>query len=246
LNPEATDSVEAFMENRPIRTTTFKIALLFLLTGSLLPALAQTEDGEQPRPMSPAELAADSDVVALVQLDRVNYETRRGFPVRGSAWVKVLVRYKVPEPMARIRIVEEGFGGDRCYFDDEIPMWREQPRYLMFLKRENRDFTGHRGCCKLEVLVTRDNRYAVRWPQDNLVLDETGRQLIRELDFHGTGAFVDVSEMTSIRREDIAKKYYLEDAGDNNFRYTRGILLEDFRQLLGDENLTMDRQLRGR
>ncbi|MFU8833472.1 MAG: hypothetical protein ACNA7J_15140 [Wenzhouxiangella sp.] len=225
--------------------TSPKLFLIALLVWFLLPTLALAED-EPPRAMTPAELAADSDVVVLVQLDRVNYEFRRGFPVKGSAWVKVLVRYKVPEPMDRIRIVEQGFGDDRCYFD-EIPMWQEQPRYLMFLNRdEERDFRGHRDGCKLEVLVTRDNRYAVRWPQDALVLDEAGEQLVRELDFHGAGAFVDVSEMTSIRREDLQEKYYLEDVGDNNYRYTRGILLEDFRQLLGEENLTMDRQIRGR
>jgi hypothetical protein len=220
------------------------LILLFviLLLTLALPGYAETES----RPLTPAELAAESDLVVLVQVDRVNYEYRRGFPVEGRAWLKVLVRYKVPQPIDLVRLVEEGFGEDRCYFAD-TPMWEEPPRYLLFANQvERRNFEGNRNGCKLEVVVTRDNQYAVRWPQDNLNLDEDGLALVRELEFQGPGASIDVSEMTSIRREDMMERYYLEDAGDQRYRYTRGILLEDFRQLLGEENLTLDRQQRGR
>jgi hypothetical protein len=218
----------------------YLIALLLLL-----PALALAEDSS-PRAMSPAELAADSDLVVLAQLDRVNYEKRRGFAVEGTAWLNVLVRYKVPQPIDRIRLVEEGFGDDRCYFED-VPMWLEMPRYLLFLNQaEGRNFEGNRNGCKLEVLVTRDNRYTVRWPQDGLHLDSEDEALVQELEFHGPNATIDVSEMTSIRREDLQQRYFLVDAGDGNYRYTRGILLEDFRKLLGEDNLTQDRQTRGR
>lgn len=211
----------------------------------LLPALTLAEE-PTPRAMSPAELAKDSDLVVLAQLDRVNYEKRRGFAVEGTAWLNVLVRYKVPQPVDRIRLVEEGFGDDRCYFED-VPLWLEMPRYLLFLNQtEGRSFEGNRNGCKLEVLVTRDNRYAVRWPQDSLHLDAEGEALVQELDFHGPNATVDVSEMTSIRREDMQQRYFLVDAGDGHYRYTRGILLEDFRKLLGQDNLTQDRQTRGR
>jgi hypothetical protein len=211
----------------------------------LLPALLLAEDTPPPR-MTPAELAADSDLVVLAQLDRVNYEERRGFPVKGTAWLNVLVRYKVDQPIDMIRLVEEGFGPDRCYFDD-IPMWQELPRYLLFLNRtEGRSFEGNRNGCKLEVLVTRDNRYAVRWPQENLHLDAAGEALVQELDFHGPNAFVDVSEMTSIRREDLTERYFLVEDEQGRFRYSRGIPIEDFRTLLGAENLTQDRQLRTR
>jgi hypothetical protein len=216
------------------------IALLLLL-----PATLMAEETTS-RALSPAELAADSDVVVLAQLDRVNYEMRRGFPVEGRAWLKVLVRYKVPQPLDLVRVGEEGFSDDRCYFD-EVPMWKELPRYLLFLNQdEGRGFRGNRNGCKLDVLVTSDNRYAVRWPQDNLHLDTFGESLVQELDFHGPSAFVDVSEMTSIRREDLQQRYFLADDGEGRYRYTRGILLEDFRQLLGEDNLTQDRQIRGR
>lgn len=223
--------------------------LLFLLPAFAL-AEESTPDAEESTPvaMSPAELAADSDLVVLAQLDRVNYEKRRGFPVEGTAWFNVLVRYKVPQPIDRIRLVEEGFGEDRCYFEN-VPMWLELPRFLLFLNQaEGRNFEGNRNGCKLEVLVTRDNRYAVRWPQEGLHLTaEEEEQWVRELDFHGPSAYVDVSEMTSIRREDVQERYFLATDDENRrYRYTRGILLEDFRRLLGEENLTQDRQQRGR
>lgn len=234
VNPAAEKHVKAVMK-RPM--------LLFLLL--ILPFLALAEQADRVQ-MTPAELAADSDLVVLAQVDRVDYEYRRGFPVEGRAWLKVLVRYKVPEPLDYLRVAEEGLGDDRCYFAD-TPMWQELPRYLVFLNTdEGRGFSGNRNGCRLDVLVTGDNRYAVRWPQDGLILDESGLGLVQELEFQGPGAFVDVREMTSIRRDDLQERYFLVDAGSGKYRYSRGILLEDFRQLLGEENLTTDRRQRGR
>ena len=77
------------------------IAVSLLLTGSLwLPPVAgQDETEAEYQPLHPSQLAAESDAVVLAQVDRVNYETRRGFPVSGAAWIRVLVRYKVPSPI---------------------------------------------------------------------------------------------------------------------------------------------------
>lgn len=226
------------------------IAVSLLLAGSLwLSPVSGQDDAEteaEYQPLHPSQLAAESDAVVLAQVDRVNYETRRGFPVSGAAWIRVLVRYKVPSPIDFVKVAEEGFGPDRCYFDDG-PMWEELPRYLVFLNRADKhEFEGHRGGCKLEVLVTDDNRYAVRWPQEGLVLNPEDEALIQELTFQGPGAYVDVSEMTSIGREDLLREYHMVDTGDNRYRYTRGIRLEDFREhLIGSDNLTRDRQQRG-
>jgi len=189
-------------------------------------------------PLHPAQLAAESDVVVLAQLDRLDYERRRGFPVSGSGWARVLLRYKVQDPIDLVRIVEEGFGPDRCYFPD-VPLWQELPRFLLFLNRgEGRDYTGHRGGCMLEVLVTDNNSYAVRWPQDDLVLNDDELALIEELAFVGPGSTRDVSEMTSISREALLRDYSMEDIGEFTFRYTRGIPLSVFRkQIIGSEAL---------
>jgi hypothetical protein len=222
---------------------------LLILLLSLNPPLAlanEPEEGDSPPDLHPSELASESDLVAVVQVDRTDYERRRGAPVAGTAWLEMLLPYKVPRPIDRVRIVEEGYGEDRCYFDD-VPLWAEQPRYIVFLKAaEKGDFEGHRSGCKLDVLVTADNRYAVRWPQDDLHLDESDEALVQELEFVGPGSAVDVTEMTSIRRDDLQQRYRLEDAGDGQYRYTLGIPLEDFRLLLGADNMTLDRQQLGR
>ena len=215
----------------------------------LLPALVladEAEDDAPPPERHPSELASESDLVALVQVDRTHYERKRGAPVAGTAWLEVLLPYKVERPIDRIRLIEEGFGEDRCYFDD-APLWAEQPRYLVFLTAADKgNFEGHRSTCKLHVVVTTNNRYAVRWPQDDLHLEASDEALIQELEFIGPGSTIDVSEMTSIRRDNLQKRYLLADAGDGRYRYTRGILLEDFRTLLGADNLTLDRQQLGR
>jgi hypothetical protein len=229
----------------------FAIPLLVALLASA-PSWAQDEQAasaetdETVTRLHPSQLAAESDLVVLGQLDRLDYERRRGFPVGGTAWVDVLVRYKVPQPIDLVRIVEEGFGPDRCYFPD-VPLWQELPRYLLFLKRgEGRDYVGHRAGCMLEVLVTADNRYAVRWPQDALILKEDELELVEELDFIGPGATMDATDTTSIGRAELIEDYYMEDLGDRTLRYTRGIPLEVFRErIMGSEALTRDRQQRG-
>jgi len=210
-----------------------------------LPCLASGQDPSaqiaSERLMHPSRLASDSDLVALVQLERLDYERRRGFPVGGHAWAEVLIRYKAPQAIDLVRIEEEGLGPDRCYFPD-LPLWQELPRYLVFLQRaDDRNFSGHRGGCMIEVLVTADHRYAVRWPQDGLVLEEDELELVEALDFIGPGATVDVTDTTSIGRASLIEDYAMEDVGNRQFRYTRGIPLEVFRErIVGRDALTRD------
>jgi len=186
----------------------------------------------------PSQRAQQSDFVALIQLERLDYERRRGFPVGGRAWAEVLIRYKSDQPIDLLRIEEEGLGPERCYFPD-VPLWQELPRFLVFLHRaEGQDFRGHRGGCMLEVLVTADNRYAVRWPQDRLTLREEDRRWIETLDFVGPGSTIDGDEFTSIRRDQLVRDYAMEEIEGRRLRYTRGIPLETFRrEILGPDAL---------
>jgi len=179
-----------------------------------------------------AHRAATSDVIVLARLDRTDYQTRRGIPVGGTAWVEVLLNYKSPHPVERLKIIEQGVGEDRCYFP-EAPLWAEPARFLLFLQSgENNGFRGHPDGCMLAVLVTRDNRYAVRWPQHGLSIDPSHLHLIRDLDFHGPGAFVDPRGMSRRERSDLMVRYAMVETIDQRLRYTRGVLLEDFRVLL--------------
>lgn len=218
-----------------------KILIALLLS---LFATAWAEPARELR--TPAELAAESDYVVLARLEMYEYETRRDIPVEGKSWFDVLVPYKVPRPTHRIRVVEEGFGDEKCYFD-HVPLWEEMPRFLLFLIRGDKgDIRGHPDGCAVPVLVTTDNQYVVRWPLDTIALHEDAEDLVQEFNFHGAGAFIDLREETSIRREQIVENQYLVKTEDGRYRYTRGIPLSDFRQLLGEENLTRDRIQRGR
>jgi hypothetical protein len=215
------------------------MALLSL--GSVQHAQGQAADApvNETATLHPSRLAAESDLVALIQLERLDYERRRGIPVGGKAWAEILIGYKSDDDIDLLRIEEEGLGPDRCYFP-EVPLWQELPRYLVFLQRaDGHDFRGHRGGCMLEVLVTADSRYAVRWPQDRLLLDDDQLSLVETLDFVGPGATVDGAELTSIRREELIRDYAMEEIDDRQLRYTRGIPLEIFRrQVIGRDALS--------
>jgi hypothetical protein len=225
-----------------------KNILFILMLVLLFPLASMAEDEEErerDRPPTPFELAAESDYVVMARLLIYEYEQRRDIPVEGKTWFDVLVPYKVPRPVNRLRVVEEGFGDDKCYFDD-IALYEDMPRYLLFLITDDEgDVRGHPDVCALPILVTTDNRYVVRWPITRVTLDDDVEDLVQEFEFHGTGAFIDLSEMTSLRREDTIEELDLVQIERGKYRYTRGILLEDFRQLLGAENLTRDRIQRG-
>lgn len=225
--------------------------VLALILTLVLPHPASAQEADSPasaeRPLHPSQLALESDLVALIQLERLSYDRRRGFPVGGHAWADVLIRYKAEQPIDLLRIEEQGLGPDRCYFPD-VPLWQELPRYLVFLHRAgDRDFTGHRGGCMLEVLVTADHRYAVRWPQVGLVLNDDELELVETLEFIGPGATIDGAELTSLRREALMRDDAMEQAAGTALRYTRGIPLEVFRErIMGNQALARDGRQRGR
>ncbi|QKK03353.1 MAG: hypothetical protein HND55_12210 [Pseudomonadota bacterium] len=213
------------------------LALLALLTAS-----APGPADETPRPL--AKVAAESDWIVLAQLNVFDYEQRRGIPVSGETWFDVLLPYKVPQPAERLKVTEEGFGEGTCYFD-EAKLWNELPRYLLFLVEDEGELRGHPDGCSLPVLITADNRYAVRWPIRQFDLGNEAEALVREFDFQGPGAFVDLDDMTSIQRERRIESDFLAPVDDGRYRYTRGIEMEDFRSLIA-EHLTRDRLQRGR
>lgn len=210
--------------NSTIPGTRTALAGLALMAASLATSAAAAP---------PERLAAESDMVVLAQLERVDYEYTRGFPVDGRAWFKVLIPYKMSKPMERIIVHESGLKDIECYFPDD-PRALEQPRYLLFLQeREDGKLWGHPEGCFLEILVTGSGRYAVRWPQDFLELSEEGRALVQELTFQGPLARIDASDETRTARADQAERYHMRIDG-TDLHYTRGILLGDFRPLMGD------------
>lgn len=206
-----------------------------------LPVIAQ-DDEQTPERLSPADLAAASEVIVLAQLIYVDYERPRDSPVEGIARFDVLLPYKVPHPVNRLTVFEEGVKDIECYFPEE-PAAGEQRRYLLFLVPDpdkDERYRGNPHGCALEVLTTRENHYAVRWPQDTVVLDDEAEALVRELDFYGPGSRIDATTMTSTSIERRAENDAMKQV-EGHLVYTRGILLGEFRRLMGEAGVTPDR-----
>lgn len=209
-------------------------------------------------PGSLAELAQAADAVALVQVRDTDYLRRREIPVSGSAYLGVLIAYKPDEPGDLLEVYERGLHAQECYFPNPT-VFEEGRRYLVFLRRDSENPERFRGLpqgCAIDVLVGRDNRYAVRMPVDGLALAEAQREVLRALaqplDFSDPYAVVDDEALTPAERDAMRAAgqiapYPAEPPDDGapaatplppspstprQWSYTRGIPLERFSDLL--------------
>jgi hypothetical protein len=211
-----------------------RAAIVFLLLVG--PALALAQPDEDRHWL--AERAATSDIVVLAQLDRIDYEYRREFPVAGEAWLRPLITYKAPRPLTGVLVVSErGLGDDDCYFPRVDP-WDERPRYLLFLRRnaENDALRGHPQGCAIEILVNERGRYAARWPQpafggEHGRGDEALRARVREMTFQGPMARIDAADMLAHQRRDRAERDSMDIDG-TDLVPTRGIEITELRELM--------------
>ncbi|MEM1411040.1 MAG: hypothetical protein AAGH19_01675, partial [Pseudomonadota bacterium] len=113
----------------------FSASLGFLLTHGATGASAQEEETPPP---SLQELAAEADLVALVQVLDTDYEYARDFPIGGTAFLRILIPYKLDRPLPDIiQVYEEGLHDTECYFPNP-PVTEEGRRYLLFV-RQNPD-----------------------------------------------------------------------------------------------------------
>lgn len=185
-----------------------------------------------------AERAESSDIVALAQLDRIDYEYNRDFPVDGEAWLRPLITYRSQAPLKGVIIVrEQGLSENECYFPRMAP-WDERPRYLLFLVIDSETGTikGHPDGCAIEILVTADGGYAARWPQpafggENGRGDETLQARVEEMTFQGPMARIDASDMLIHQRRERAERDFMR-LEDSTLIPTRGIELTDLRRLM--------------
>jgi len=185
-----------------------------------------------------AERAATSDIVALAQLDRIDYEYNRDFPVDGEAWLRPLITYRSQAPLKGVIVVrEQGLTENECYFPRMAP-WDERPRYLLFLVSDSETGTlnGHQDGCAIEILVTADGSYAARWPQpafggDNGRGDELLQAMVAEMTFQGPMARIDASDMLIHQRRKRAQRDFMRLDGSTLIP-TRGIELTDLRRLM--------------
>jgi len=193
------------------------------------------------------ELASAADLVALVQVRDTDYEYARGFPVGGTAFLGILIPYKLTHPVDDIvDVYEEGLHEHECYFENPS-VYEEGRRHLLFA-RDNPEVDGQflgldRGC-SLEVLVTADNRYALRYPLKGITVADDITALARPIEFRDSYAFPEDDDLTVGERNTLLEGGLLKALDDGRYRYTHGIPLSELRVLLGAENLTLDRALR--
>lgn len=209
------------------------LAGLFLF----LPALVIAQED---RP-TVAELAANADVIALVMVEQVDYETTRDFPSSGSGFLSVLIPYRGDIKKGDwLEVKEKGLHDYACYYPEPDIFAFDGARFLVMLqKAETGDsYHGTAPGCMIPVYVTSDNRYAVQYPVDGLDNRELA-PLVREFEFNDPAAFVDASDYTQRQLEQFIGRYaarkvetdaYAPDT--QRYVYTRGVPLSDFRKLI--------------
>ena len=209
------------------------ILLVFL---SIAPVYGQDAPGEvEVQPVQLADLVAKADLVALVRVLDTDYQ-----------FLQVLVPYKVSRPLEDIlEVYEEGLHEGECYFENPTVL-EEGRRHLVFLKFSKDvagQYNGLEAGCRLDVLVSEQNLYALRYPLSGISLADDFSAHAQPMVFRDAYALVADEDITPDQRERLLAAGQLE-AVDGNFRYTHGIDLGQFRRLMGPEALTLDRGAR--
>ncbi len=210
---------------------------------------------EQPvPPISLADLGAKAEVIVLAQVKDTDYFYRRDFPVSGSAYLKILIPYKIDKPMEIIEIHEQGLHENECYFPNPT-VFEEGRRYLLFLQRDPDKPERYRGLaegCALDVLVERDNHYALRYPVTGIDLADELEGLAVEMQFGDSYAIEDEDSLTSTERNILLDAGWIAPLEESKKKtapgvlgapqpktegpqwiYTRGIDLATIRKMLG-------------
>lgn len=197
-------------------------------------------------PRSLETLAGEADLVALVQVLDTDYEYARDFPVGGTAFLRILIPYKLDRQRPDIiEVYDEGLRPGTCYFPNP-EVTDEGGRYLLFVRRNpdvEGQYLGLETGCSLTALVMEDNRYALRYPVEGLLLTDDLSSLARPLDFADSHAVIDYEDLSVDERLDLLERGLLTELEDRTYRVNQGIPLSEIRPLLGDDNLTRDRAL---
>ncbi len=186
-----------------------------------------------------AEAAKWADLVAIAQVDDIEYEQVRELNAKGYAFLNILIPYKGAKKDEPIAIIATGFEDNVCYYPDRI---NEGQRFLVFLKKapgeESNVYYGYKPFCQMQVLLSELGQYILRTPLDTDLL-KIGDNLIQEQKFNDPHAMVDSTLWTSITREEYASKFKCKiiETEDNiykyfHLRYTQGVPIYNIRPLL--------------
>lgn len=190
-------------------------------------------------PLSLSALTAKADLVAVAQVRDTDYVYTRSFPSEGSAFLNVLITYKTNNPNKEIiEVYEKGLHPNECYFENPTVL-EEGRRYLVFLRVDPENPENYRGLeqgCALEILVTRDNRYALKYPLKGINLSDELDELATSLEFHDGYALVAEEDLAPSERDDLlARGLIIPYKG--KFKYTHGVDLTTARSLIPAEAL---------
>ena len=209
---------------------------------------AQEPDSENTDKKKPslAELAATADLVALVRVLDTDYQYTRNFPSGGSAFLEVLIPYKVSRPLEDIlEVYEEGLHEGECYFENPSVL-EEGRRHLVFLRfhpEVEDQYQGLEQGCRLEVLVTADNGYALRYPVSGIEVSDDMQAFARETRFADSNAVFRFEDVPADERVLLEENGYVAREGEQ-YRYTHGVPISEVRRLMGPDALTLDRSLK--
>ena len=216
--------------------------ITLMLVLHALPAFAEKADDRAVTLISLADLAASADLVVLAQVKDTDYFIRRNIPVSGSAYLKVLIPYKVDSPVDLIEVYEKGLRDQDCYFPNPS-VFEEGQRFLLFLKKDPGDEDRYRGLpqgCALDVLVDSDNRYALRYPVTGINLSDPLGELARDMKFSDSYAIVADEELLPAQREAMLADGQIVpyERPGRKWIYTKGISLTAVRKLMGTDTLS--------
>ena len=186
-----------------------------------------------------SQLAAAADVIALVQVRDTDYRLKREIPVSGSAYLAVLIPYKMNRDTDLVEVYEKGLHEGECYFPNPT-VFEEGRRFLVFLQQDEESPELYRGLtqgCALEVLVRDDNRYAVRYPADGIVFRDDLDALAAPMAFADPYALVEDENLSPEARNAMLAAGQIEPHGKGVWRYTMGIDLAALRRHIGREAL---------
>ncbi len=215
--------------------------LLILLTMAFAMSisLAVGEPGQKAAPVSLSTLATKADLVAVAQVKDTDYVYTRSFPSEGSAYLKVLIAYKHNQPDAEIiEVYDKGLHPNECYFENPTVL-EEGRRYLVFFRHDPDDPENYLGLdegCALEILVTEDNRYALKYPVTGIDLADDLDSLVTEYDFRDSYALISEESLTASVRDELLSEGLIIPYQDG-FKFTNGVDLSSARKLMGAEAL---------
>ena len=218
------------------------LCLVLMLSTAVHAAEKRGNDEEKPpetAPVSLSELAMKADIVAVAQVKDTDYVYAHSFPNEGSAFLKILIAYKLNNPVEEIvEVYEKGLHPNECYFENPT-VFEEGRRYLVFFRLDPEDPEIYRRLpegCALELFVTEDNRYALKYPVDGIKLTDKLDELVGRFDYHDNYAVVADENLTPEVRNDLLSRELIIPYHDN-YKYTHGIDLTAGRSLISPEAL---------